>query len=170
VTVRLVSTSSHTDCQICVCVWQMACQTRDINALRRLEVDLSTHLSAEQSHLLHLVIARLDHPAAALSWSTDRVLLSRHLTYSTVQCSELLLVWQAWKCYGEFDGCRVYFRQLAKSWKNACCWLYTWGYTVHHDDKHVCCTVEFVMGTRSHHHFMTHHWHWLSSFEDCAIL
>lgn len=43
----------------------MACQAGDIHALRRLEVDLYVHLSAEQSHLLHLVIAELDHPATA---------------------------------------------------------------------------------------------------------
>jgi len=40
----------------------MACQTGDVPALKRLEVDLSVHLSAEQSHLLHLIITELDHP------------------------------------------------------------------------------------------------------------
>ena len=41
----------------------MACQAGDVAALKRLEVDLSVHLSAEQSHLLHLIIAELDRPA-----------------------------------------------------------------------------------------------------------
>lgn len=45
----------------------LACQTGDIPALKRLEVDLSVHLSAEQSHLLHLIIATLDRPPSDMS-------------------------------------------------------------------------------------------------------
>jgi len=41
----------------------MACQTGDLHALKRLEVDLSVYLTPEQSQLLHLVIAELDRPA-----------------------------------------------------------------------------------------------------------
>ncbi|XP_070580749.1 40-kDa huntingtin-associated protein-like isoform X1 [Ptychodera flava] len=41
----------------------MACQSKDTESLKLLQTDLWPHLSAEQNHLLHLVISELDNPS-----------------------------------------------------------------------------------------------------------
>ncbi|KAK2156634.1 hypothetical protein LSH36_208g01049 [Paralvinella palmiformis] len=41
----------------------MACQSKDLESLNSLQVELWPLLSAEQNHLLHLVIQELTHPA-----------------------------------------------------------------------------------------------------------
>lgn len=41
----------------------MACQSKDIESLNSLQVELWPLLSAEQNQLLHLVIQELAHPA-----------------------------------------------------------------------------------------------------------
>ncbi|XP_066291408.1 40-kDa huntingtin-associated protein-like isoform X1 [Branchiostoma lanceolatum] len=41
----------------------MACQSRDVSALKSLQKDLWPHLTAEQNHLLHLVIQEMEHPS-----------------------------------------------------------------------------------------------------------
>ena len=45
------------------CVLQMACQSRDLDCLRSLQVELWPSLSAEQNQLLHLVLQELSQPA-----------------------------------------------------------------------------------------------------------
>ena len=42
---------------------QMACQTRDLKSLKALQIDLWSLFTAEQNHLLHLVIAELSQPS-----------------------------------------------------------------------------------------------------------
>ena len=41
----------------------MACQSKDLDALRALQVDLWPLLTAEQNQLLHLVIEEQTHPS-----------------------------------------------------------------------------------------------------------
>ena len=42
---------------------QMACQSHDLESLRSLQTELWPQLSAEQNHLLHLVLQELAHPS-----------------------------------------------------------------------------------------------------------
>ncbi len=42
--------------------FQMACQSKDLDSLSCLQVELWPMLSAEQQNLLHLVIEELNHP------------------------------------------------------------------------------------------------------------
>ncbi|XP_077979997.1 40-kDa huntingtin-associated protein-like [Glandiceps talaboti] len=41
----------------------MACQSKDIESLKALQIDLWPQLSAEQNHLLHLAIKEITHPS-----------------------------------------------------------------------------------------------------------
>ena len=45
------------------CLFKMACQSKDLESLRAIQVELWPLFSEEQNQLLHLVITELSHPS-----------------------------------------------------------------------------------------------------------
>ena len=47
---------------LCCCVFQMACQSLDFDALDSLQTEMWPYLSAEQNDIVHLVLQHLKFP------------------------------------------------------------------------------------------------------------